>query len=133
MKINLLEQKKKNITISYNSSIKDAIKLIQENTERTCFVLNEKRYLIGSISDGDIRRGLIKGCKLNDKVTEIYNKNFNFLQKGYSVEDAYKRFTGKINILPIIDELGNFKGIIRKHDLVPFLDIKSKKMDICRK
>ncbi len=128
MKINLLEQKKKNITISYNSSIKDAIKLIQENTERTCFVLNEKKYLIGSISDGDIRRGLIKGCKLNDKVTEIYNRNFNFLQKGYSVEDAYKRFTGKINILPIIDELGNFKGIIRKHDLVPFLDIKSKKI-----
>ena len=128
MKINLFEQNTIKITISNNSVIKDAIKVIQENTERTCFVVDKKKNLIASISDGDIRRGLLKGYSLNDTVSKIYNLKFNFLQKGYSIENAYKKFAGKINILPIVDEYGKFQGIIRKHDLVPFLDIKSKKI-----
>ena len=87
-----------------------------------------KKNLIASISDGDIRRGLLKGYSLNDTVSKFINLKFNFLQKGYSIESAYKKFAGKINILPIVDEYGKFQGIIRKHDLVPFLDIKSKKI-----
>ena len=42
MKINLFEQNTIKITISNNSVIKDAIKVIQENTERTCFVIDKK-------------------------------------------------------------------------------------------
>ena len=128
MKINIFEKNKIKIVISNNSLIKDAIKIIQENTERTCFVIDKKKKLIASISDGDIRRGLLKGYKLNDSISKIYNSNFNFLQKGYTIEEAYKKFAGKINILPVINEYGKFYGIIRKHDLVPFLDIKSKKI-----
>ena len=90
MKINLFEKNKIKIVISNNSLIKDAIKIIQENTERTCFVIDKKKKLIASISDGDIRRGLLKGYKLNDSISKIYNSNFNFLQKGYTIEEAYK-------------------------------------------
>ena len=102
MKINLLEQNSIKITISNHSEIKDAIKVIQENTERTCFVIDKKKNLIASISDGDISRGLLKGYSLNDSVSKIYNSKFNFLQKGYSIDSAYKKFAGKINILPIV-------------------------------
>ena len=44
-----------------------------------------------------------------------------------SPDEAYKQFT-KINILPVLDRNKKFLGIIRKQDLVPFLDIKSKKI-----
>ena len=45
-----------------------------------------------------------------------------------SPDEAYKQFTKKINILPVLDRNKKFLGIIRKQDLVPFLDIKSKKI-----
>ncbi len=128
MKLEILDEYTKNITISENSSIKDAIKLIQANTERVCFVVDKNKIVISSVSDGDVRRGLIQGHNLNEKVTKIHNEKFNFLQFGFSMEEAYKKFLGKINVLPVIDENGKFKGIARKHDLVPFLDIKSKKI-----
>ena len=43
MKINIFEKNKIKIVISNNSLIKDAIKIIQENTERTCFVIDKKK------------------------------------------------------------------------------------------
>ena len=128
MKLDILDAHFKKITISEQSSIKDAIKLIQANSERVCFVVNKRKVMLSSVSDGDVRRGLIKGYKLSDKVKKIQNKNFNFLQYGFSMEEAYRKFLGKINVLPVIDENGKFKGIARKHDVVPFLDIKSKKI-----
>jgi UDP-N-acetyl-D-mannosaminuronic acid dehydrogenase len=128
MKLDIHDLHLKEIVISDKSSIKDAIKSIQANSERVCFVVDRKKIMLSSISDGDIRRGLLKGYKLNDKVKRIQNKNFNFLQYGFSMEEAYRKFLGKINILPIIDEKGKFKGIVKKHDIVPFLDIKSKKI-----
>ena len=42
-----------------------------------------------------------------------------------SPDEAYKQFTKKL-ILPVLDRNKKFLGIIRKQDLVPFLDIKSK-------
>ena len=128
MKLDILDAHYKKITISDQSSIRDAIKLIQANSERVCFVVDKRKVMLSSVSDGDVRRGLIKGYKLSDKVKKIQNKNFNFLQYGFSMEEAYRKFLGKINVLPVIDENGKFKGIARKHDIVPFLDIKSKKI-----
>ncbi len=128
MSLNIFDKHTNYLTIKENSQIKDAIKIIQLNSERICFVINKKDKLISSISDGDIRRGLLRGYKLNEKITKVQNKNFSFIQHGFSIDEAYKKFVGKVNILPVIDQNGTFKGIARKHEIIPFLDIKSKKI-----
>ena len=46
-----------------NKTIKDAINLIDKNGEKTCFVVDEKKRLIGSVTDGDIRRNILKKKK----------------------------------------------------------------------
>ena len=76
MKLDIHDVHLKEIVISDKSSIKDAIKSIQANSERVCFVVDRKKIMLSSISDGDVRRGLLKGYKLNDKVKRIQNKNF---------------------------------------------------------
>ena len=50
----------KKLIIDENTSILDAIKIIDNSIYRTCFVVNNHNKLIGSITDGDIRRGLLK-------------------------------------------------------------------------
>ena len=66
----------KDICVLPNSSIKNALKVIQKNSERICFVINKNNTLIASISDGDIRRGLIAGKKLEDKINNIKNTKY---------------------------------------------------------
>ena len=84
---------------------KACIKIIQKNSERTCFVINKNNTLNASVSDGDIRRGLISGKKL-DTISKVKYTKFKFLKVNRS--DGYKQFTKKINILPVLDRNKKF-------------------------
>ena len=81
-------------TISKNASILDTLKKIDSlstKATRMVFVLNESGKVLGSVSDGDCRRGLINGKQLSSSVTEIMNTNFTFLKKGnYDIETIQK-------------------------------------------
>ena len=63
--------------ISSNSVILDAIKKLNEpsNYEKTLFVIDDKKKLIGSVTDGDLRRGFIKNVSSLEKITKIMKKN----------------------------------------------------------
>ncbi len=79
--------KSSDFLISDTETILDALKKIDENSSlisKILFVKNEKEEIIGSISDGDCRRSLIKGIKLDSKVKEIMNKNFTYTAPLYS-------------------------------------------------
>lgn len=74
-----------NFTISKNATILDTLKKIDELSVRSTklvFVVDENNRVIGSVSDGDCRRGLIRGSKLDSPVTEVMNRHFVFLKQG---------------------------------------------------
>lgn len=77
-------------TISKNATILDVLKRIDTlsvSTTKLIFVVDENEKVIGSVSDGDCRRGLINGKELSSSVTEIMNSNFTSLQKNcYDVD-----------------------------------------------
>ena len=55
---------KKNIFIAETDSIKNVLKKLDKTAEKILLVTDKKNRLIGSISDGDIRRYLLKGKKI---------------------------------------------------------------------
>ena len=61
---------------------------LEKSSLKTLFVENNEKF-IGSITDGDIRRGLLKGISLTDKVKLITNKKAKFL---YSDEIYFDKF-----------------------------------------
>ena len=68
------------------------------------FVQNQDKQVIGSITDGDIRRALVKNKDLNQPVIEICNKNFLYSDKvGEFLDLSYYR-KKNIKIVPILDE-----------------------------
>ena len=67
-------KKIKEIIISFNSKINDAIINLDKSGLKISLVVDNKNKLIGTICDGDIRRGLLNGCSLNDKIERIVNK-----------------------------------------------------------
>ena len=46
------------------------------------FVIDENEMLIGSLTDGDVRRGLIKGITIDNSVNSIIQSNPRFIKKG---------------------------------------------------
>ena len=60
--------------------IKDAIIQLNKYGKRILFVVDKDNSAMGSLSDGDIRKGLLKGLQLGDKLNLVVNKKFIFIK-----------------------------------------------------
>lgn len=69
------------------------------------FVLDEENRMVGTLTDGDSRRALISGASVNDKVSKIMHRNFNYM---------------KVEEIDNVRELKHQKEMMMK--LVPVLD-----------
>jgi dTDP-glucose pyrophosphorylase len=61
------------IKIHPSASIRDALRIIDAGAMRIALVVDEYDRLIGTLTDGDIRRGLLRGMDLESPVSAIYN------------------------------------------------------------
>ena len=68
--------------VSENKKICTALEILNQTQTGIVLVINRDQRLIGTLTDGDIRRGLLKGKVLDDFVTEIMNKETSYLSRG---------------------------------------------------
>ena len=64
----------KNNILNNNSSVATAIKILQESRYKTVIIISKDLKVLGTITDGDIRRGLLVGMSLSAKCHEVMNK-----------------------------------------------------------
>lgn len=108
--------------ISKDSSIKQAlIKLNDLGADAILFVVDENKNLIGSLTDGDVRRGLINDYSVDDNVLKFIQKDPKFLRKGN--EDIFKVMRFKENNLRIIPVLNKENNEIVK--IINFRKLRS--------
>ena len=112
----------KNLLIKPSVTIKDALKQFGKAGKGCLIVVDEKDKLLGTITDGDVRRVILKGKLLNDNINNIYEKKPISLIKGkYTLNKTRELFLKeRVDIIPIIDE---FKKVV---DLVIFTDLFKK-------
>lgn len=93
-------------TVSINVSLIEVLKKIDQlPSVQTVFVINENQQVIGTITDGDIRRGLIKGLTIENPILDFVFKNFSFLKKGDDNFKKLKEFrTKKLKAVPFLAE-----------------------------
>lgn len=91
--------------ISEKASLKDALVMINNIPEtRTLFLLNEYLQVTGTLTDGDIRRGIISGLGLDASLLDYSLKNFFYLKLGnYSFSDIETIRKRKIKLVPLVD------------------------------
>lgn len=63
----------KKILINPNSTIRDALEIINNESLRVALVVNEHNELLGIVTDGDIRRGLLNNYHLTTKISSVMN------------------------------------------------------------
>lgn len=111
--------------IKDSASIREALVALDGNTHdsQTLFVIDEQEIMVGTLTDGDIRRGLINGAGLQSKVCEIMHRNFKFVREGEDLTDALKKFRSRlIFFVPVLDDEGHIVDVcnlIKYHTLLP--------------
>ena len=104
--------------IDQSSSIKDALSLIDKNQSGFVLVCDKAGRLEGTLTDGDIRRNLLKGASIADSIEGIYQRDFKYLTIKSDIGDAIELFKNKpIKFLPIVDSEGTLVNVITKPQL----------------
>lgn len=98
-------------SIPSGSSLRDALGKIQELNGRACLVVTEQGKTEGVVSDGDIRRHLLKGGSLDSSVSGIL-KPFQWAVPEEGPRAIVRRMVEqKLEIMPIIDRNGLTSGV----------------------
>jgi dTDP-glucose pyrophosphorylase len=101
----------KNI-IPQTASVIEAMKKLNEVPETlTLFAVDENERLVGALTDGDIRRGLINGLTLTEKAEKFMLKSFHKVNKGFTVLDFKHARNKGIRLLPLLNEKGQIEKV----------------------
>ena len=108
-----------NIKLNINSTIKEALKIIDGGEMQIALIVDENDMLLGTLTDGDIRRGLLKGLDLDSSIEVIVFKTPTVAKISDTKEDILKiAVEKKLHQIPIVDENGKLLGIKEIEELI---------------
>lgn len=97
----------KDILLNPNSTIKEALQIIDSGAMKIALVVDDKDKLLGTISDGDIRRAILEDRQLESEIGDIYNKKPIVATINDSKKDIINLCTSKnIYQIPVVDSKG---------------------------
>ena len=104
--------------INKNALINDAIIKIEANSKGFVLVENDVKQVLGTLTDGDIRRALLAGAQLSDLALNHINKNFIFLDdNSMEHESIYKKLDQEITFIPVLDDNKRLLKFITKNTI----------------
>ena len=90
-----------------DTTIREAMQIIDTTAMQIALVTDEQSRLVGVITDGDIRRGMLKAISLNEPVNLIMNRNFTWVELSASREEILRLMKLKVlRQIPMLDEQG---------------------------
>ena len=103
-----------NHIILQSKTLSEALKQMDEHSGDILllFVVNEQNKLVGSLTDGDIRRGLINGSGINDLVEKIMFTNFTVSLENNVAEKIKSININHIKLLPVVNDKGILVNIV---------------------
>ena len=98
--------------LSADATIRDAVRNLNEVAIRIALVLDDDGRMLGTISDGDIRRGLLRGLTLDNPVTEILHRN-PLVAPATMGRDMVSllMLANKMQQIPVVDEDNHVVGL----------------------
>jgi dTDP-glucose pyrophosphorylase len=104
--------------INNQYTIEDALKVIDQYglIANVLFIVDENSLVIGAVSDGDIRRGLLSGAGLDALVTSVCQRNFKYLfENNYGKKEIEELKSRNIRFAPVINAKKQIIEIIDVH------------------
>lgn len=101
-----------------NAPLREVLARFNSLTHPFCLVVNEDGRLVGTVTDGDVRRALLKGAALDDAIENIMNRKYTALSAGAALPKTER----PLPFLPMLDKEGRVKRILLAPDVAPQLD-----------
>ena len=117
----------KNLIVTKNITIKEALNALEKGGQKSLVIVADNGKLIGTLSDGDLRRAILKGLKLNNCIENIYNQAPTYFVKNqYDKRIAKDTFLKEnFDIIPIVDEHNKLIEIISWYDIFNKNELKN--------
>jgi dTDP-glucose pyrophosphorylase len=110
--MNSSEAKWHNAVLPAHATIQQVISNLDQVAIKIVLVVNEAGELEGTISDGDIRRGLLKGLDLNSPITNVIHRNALVVPPEMTREMVMQlMLANKIQQIPAVDENHHVVGL----------------------
>ena len=101
-------------TVNEEATIEKCILNLEKSSHQIIFIVDKKNRLLGSLTDGDIRRAILNKFTLKDKINFIYNKNPIKCIKPTSYLESEKIMSAnQINHLPIVSDKNKLVGFYK--------------------
>ena len=95
----------KKFEITKKTTIHQALKVISNGGAQIALVVDKKRRLLGTLTDGDIRSALLRGQSLHSSVKSVFSKKPIVAKKNYTKKQLFQlAVANKIHQIPVIDE-----------------------------
>ncbi len=102
----------KNIALYKSASLKDAMKALDDSGLRVIFVIDQSEHLLATVTDGDIRRGLLAGLNLDAPVSLVMKSNPICISSDAtkeSIQDILRN--ANVLALPVVDGVNKVIGL----------------------
>lgn len=107
------------VSLSADAVLRDAVRMIEQSRKAIAVIVNDEGRLLGTITDGDIRRALLAGYGMEDPVTTAMNSDpivgEASMADSYLLDLLYDR---GLEALPLLDVQGRLKRVVHISDLV---------------
>lgn len=111
--------------LSSSATIREALKSLDALAkDAIVFIVDDTDRLLGSLTDGDVRRGLIRGVGIEQSVDSVFQKNPKFIRKGD--RDIHKIIAlreGNVGILPVLDNENKVVSLVNFGEQKSYLPI----------
>ncbi len=120
-----------NFLISPLSSLREAMSQLDKTHQKVLFVSAEDKRLIGSLSDGDIRRALLANADLSLSVGDFCNRKPHVLDANYDPQYMRVLFNSqKLSAIPVVNSDNVIMNIIFFDDLIDASNLLLTKSDL---
>jgi dTDP-glucose pyrophosphorylase/mRNA-degrading endonuclease RelE of RelBE toxin-antitoxin system len=121
----MIQRNYKEHLIPLGVEIKTALKQLDKlAADAILFVVDDEQKLIGSLTDGDVRRGLLRDLTLTSKVEEFIQPNPKYVFKNHTdINEIIQLRTSNFRIIPVLNEQRVVINVINFRFFKSFLPI----------
>lgn len=101
------------LSVTPHTSIRDTLSQLDRSRQQVVFVEDAEGRLVGTVSDGDVRRGLLAGASLDDRAERVMNRRPATVPPDATQDavDALRAERG-IRVIAVIDEQGRIVDVV---------------------
>lgn len=112
--------------INRSSCLKTVLSKLDKTAQGVLFLVDDEDRLLRTVTDGDIRRLLLKNCTLDSDLTELPDHTSKTLPTSATIQDAYYLMQKyELDHIPMIDEQGRPIRLIHRRDLSSNIHLSS--------